>query len=103
MQPYLQKPAIQILHSMAKQGLIHRRRTCMACFTHPMQLHSVPDTENKYIWKCSFCFYQCAINRSTILCQVNVQAFDTALTLWMVNCKTLNAARIINEKSKNIT
>jgi hypothetical protein len=85
---------------MAQQGLLHRKRKCPACFVTDMQLLYMQDVENQYIWKCSFCFYVCSINKSTVLTAVNIRHFDVSLTMWMMNCKTVNASRMITEKGK---
>jgi hypothetical protein len=108
MQSHFSRTSIEVLYRMAKQGLIHRRRTCMACFKHPMLLiHSLNTPHHsqttEYLWKCSFCYYTCSISKSTVLSAVDIQGFDTALSLWMVNCKTANAARIVTERAKRIS
>jgi len=100
MQSLLTKPLIQVLYSLAQQGLIHRKRMCPSCFIHPMQIIHVEDVDNKFIWKCTHCFYACSVQKSTILSCVNIRQFDIALTLWMMNAKTLAAARMINMRTK---
>ncbi len=67
-----------------------------------MQLHYCEDIDNKYVWKCAYCYYLSSISKSTILNCINIWHFDVALTLWMMNCKTLNAARMISERSKHV-
>jgi hypothetical protein len=43
------------------------------------------------------------MQKSTILSCVNIRHFDIALTLWMMNAKTLAAAKMIHSKARNIS
>ena len=60
-----------------------------------MQLNHNPDVELKYVWKCTNCWHTCSVQKSSMLGALNLKQFDLALTLWMMNAKTLNAAKMI--------
>lgn len=68
-----------------------------------MHLHHNADCGNKYIWKCPQCYTNCSIQTSSIMNGVNIRHLDIALTLWMMNCKTLAAAKMLHSKSRNVT
>ena len=67
-----------------------------------MSLHHVEDCSYKYVWKCPSCYTNLAVQSSTILSGVNIRHMDVALTLWMMNCKTLAAAKMLHSKSRNV-
>ena len=65
-----------------------------------MNLVHMEDTENKYVWKCSFCYKIISPTKSSILGGLSIKRFDTALTLWMMNARTSAAARMIAHKAR---
>lgn len=67
-----------------------------------MTIQHEASVQNEYIWKCVFCFYAMAVNKSTIVSKLSVREFDTSLTLWLMSANSLTTARMINEKSQKV-
>lgn len=88
---------------MGLHGLIHRKRKCPFCLIYDMHLFCEPDAKAGYIWKCTHCFDTIQVTQGTILHNLNVKRFDASLTLWMMNCRTTTAARIVTERVRSIS
>ena len=101
MQTVFHKPLIQVLYSMGIHGLIARKKTCPWCMIHPMTLVSRTDVKSDYVWKCTHCFSCLQVTKSCPISNLSVRKFDRSLTLWVMNCRSLTAARIMSEKAHN--
>jgi hypothetical protein len=88
---------------MGMHGLVHRKRKCPFCIVHPMSLCYEESVQNRFVWKCTFCFKAIPVQKSTIISNMNVRKFDTALTLWMMNARTVTAARMFNQRTRSLT
>ena len=94
----MSKPIIQVLYNLARHGLIHGKRVCRAC-DNPMSFLYVDDTQYRYIWKCTFCFWTIPVSFSTPLCTMNIKKFDIALECWLMNAKSISTARLMTATS----
>lgn len=60
------------------------------------------DVEEGYVWKCPFCYKTVNPTTSTIMSCMGVKKLDTALTLWMMNSKSLQASKMIAHRARNM-
>ena len=80
----VRKPAIDIIYSFAKAGLVHPRRWCAFCNCR-MRLIVTKRDYVGYVWVCPICYDGRRVTQSTPLCSYNPILFDFSLQMWLRN------------------